>query len=236
MAFQKKCIERMKELTGEGRTILFVSHSMTSINQMCQKALVLSKGRVVAFDPVEDAIMKYKTGAAEANGGSSTPSEHKGLESLMSRGGTGEVRIRSWRLNAAPARSVPAIAIGGDLECEVDYQAADPDAVGALVDVAIGIDTVAGTRIYTGVSGWQGHQAPVEERGGRTTIAIRDLQLRPGTYLISLSLIHAGITCDSITHCDAFSIVGPGEAGGIGWQPEFGSVRFPTAYSTQASP
>ena len=48
-AFQKKCAERMKELTKEGRTVLFVSHSMATVNQMCQKALYLENGRVVAY-------------------------------------------------------------------------------------------------------------------------------------------------------------------------------------------
>ncbi len=50
--FQKKCEIRMKELTKEGRTVLFVSHSMATVNKMCQKALYLEKGRVVSFGPV----------------------------------------------------------------------------------------------------------------------------------------------------------------------------------------
>ncbi|MDW4588078.1 sugar ABC transporter ATP-binding protein, partial [Escherichia coli] len=59
-AFQKKCAARMKELTKEGRTVLFVSHSMSSVNQMCQKALYLENGRVVAFKSVEEATVEYQ--------------------------------------------------------------------------------------------------------------------------------------------------------------------------------
>ena len=230
MAFQRKCFERIRELTGEGRTILFVSHSMSSINQMCQKALVLNKGRVVTFAPVEEAIMRYEKCSDESAGDSSLPAHGRGIESPLSRGGSGEVRIRALRLKGAEDGSMPAIASGGTLECEIDYGPTQSDAVGALLDVGIAIDSVAGTRIYTYVSGWQGHHAPVEERGATTTITVRDLVLRPGTYFISLSLIHAGMTCDSITHCSTFRIVGAGEAGGIGWQTDFGSVRFPTSF------
>lgn len=234
MAFQKKCIERMRELTREGRTILFVSHNMTSINQMCQKALVLNRGHVVSFAPVEDAIIKYRTSAGELAGDSSAPLDQAHIEKLMVRGGTGEVRIRSWRLKGATGHSVPDVPVGGTLECEVEYEPAQSDAVGAALDVGFAIDTIAGTRVCTYVSGWQGHHSVVENLGGATKIAIRDLLLRPGTYLISLSLIHAGVTCESLTHCGAFNIVGPAETGGISWQADFGSVRFPISFSDGA--
>ncbi|MES2907219.1 MAG: ABC transporter ATP-binding protein [Pseudomonadota bacterium] len=59
-AFQKKCAERMKELTKEGRTVLFVSHSMATVKQMCQKALYLEKGRVVSYSSVEEATIEYQ--------------------------------------------------------------------------------------------------------------------------------------------------------------------------------
>ena len=66
-AFQRKCAIRMNELTKEGRTVLFVSHSMASVNQMCQKALYLEKGRVVAFKAVEEATVEYHRDVLEAN-------------------------------------------------------------------------------------------------------------------------------------------------------------------------
>ena len=70
-AFQKKCAARMKELTKEGRTVLFVSHSMSSVNQMCQKALYLEKGRVVAFKSVEEATVEYQRDVMESTEGRS---------------------------------------------------------------------------------------------------------------------------------------------------------------------
>jgi lipopolysaccharide transport system ATP-binding protein len=58
-AFQKKCEERVRELTGEGRTVLFVSHSMATVAQMCQKALYLDQGRVVSFGRVDAMTREY---------------------------------------------------------------------------------------------------------------------------------------------------------------------------------
>lgn len=58
-AFQKRCAERMKELTGDGKTVIFVSHSMAAVKTMCEKALYLKNGQVVSFSPVEDAAKEY---------------------------------------------------------------------------------------------------------------------------------------------------------------------------------
>lgn len=59
LAFQRKCVERIKELTQEGRTVLFVSHSTATINKMCHKALFLEQGRMVSFKPVQEATQEY---------------------------------------------------------------------------------------------------------------------------------------------------------------------------------
>lgn len=58
-AFQRRCAERMRELTSDGRTVLFVSHSMQAVRSMCEKALFLERGRVARFDSVESVTEKY---------------------------------------------------------------------------------------------------------------------------------------------------------------------------------
>lgn len=60
MAFQKKCIDKMKSIsTDEGRTILYVSHNMNTIRQLCDRCIVLDKGKVVYEGDVEEAISIY---------------------------------------------------------------------------------------------------------------------------------------------------------------------------------
>jgi len=58
--FQKKCLGKMEEVTQEqGRTILFVSHNMGAIRQLCQKTILLNKGEVVMFGNTQDVIDLY---------------------------------------------------------------------------------------------------------------------------------------------------------------------------------
>ena len=60
MAFQKKCLAKMSEVShSEGRTILYVSHNMSTIRQLCDKCIVLAKGKIVFEGDVEEAIAIY---------------------------------------------------------------------------------------------------------------------------------------------------------------------------------
>ena len=60
MAFQKKCIDKMREAAKqEGRTVLYVSHNMNTIRQLCDRCIVLDKGKIVFDGDVEEAISIY---------------------------------------------------------------------------------------------------------------------------------------------------------------------------------
>jgi lipopolysaccharide transport system ATP-binding protein len=58
-AFQKKCLGKMGEVSREGRTILFVSHNMTAVAALCQRAIVLSQGSMIFDGPTDEAISLY---------------------------------------------------------------------------------------------------------------------------------------------------------------------------------
>ena len=60
MAFQKKCLNKMRDAAKkEGRTVLYVSHNMNTIRQLCDRCIVLDQGRVVFEGDVEEAISVY---------------------------------------------------------------------------------------------------------------------------------------------------------------------------------
>lgn len=60
MAFQKKCLNKMSSISNEqDKTILYVSHNMETIRQLCTRVLVLNHGQVVFFGDVEEGINTY---------------------------------------------------------------------------------------------------------------------------------------------------------------------------------
>ncbi|MDH0156406.1 ABC transporter ATP-binding protein [Stutzerimonas stutzeri] len=57
--FQQKCMRRIKEFRAKGGSIIFVSHDLNAVKMICDRAIVLSEGRVVADAPPEDAVNLY---------------------------------------------------------------------------------------------------------------------------------------------------------------------------------
>jgi lipopolysaccharide transport system ATP-binding protein len=62
--FQKKCLGKMKDVAGEGRTVLFVSHNMTAMKNLCTKGILLKNGMAVKEGLIDDVI-DYYSGEAE---------------------------------------------------------------------------------------------------------------------------------------------------------------------------
>ena len=117
--FQKKCLGKMSEIGEEGRTILFVSHSMPAILRLCDRAILLDHGRTVTDGPTHEVVRRY-------------------LESDMGRSG-----VRTWGDPAvapgdavARLRSIRVLPIGGGqaeeveirqpIDIEVEYWLGDP--------------------------------------------------------------------------------------------------------------
>ncbi len=66
MKFQQKCLGKMDDVSkGEGRTILYVSHNMNTIRQLCTRCIVLSHGKIIFDGDVEEAIAIYMNEEAD---------------------------------------------------------------------------------------------------------------------------------------------------------------------------
>jgi len=66
--FQKKCLGKMGEVSkGDGRTVLFVSHNMAAVANLCSKGILLDKGSIVINDSVENVISKYNQASSLKN-------------------------------------------------------------------------------------------------------------------------------------------------------------------------
>jgi lipopolysaccharide transport system ATP-binding protein len=57
--FQEKCLKKMNEIGAQNRTVLFVSHNINSVLALCNKGVLLEKGEVKAFEPIEQCVSRY---------------------------------------------------------------------------------------------------------------------------------------------------------------------------------
>jgi lipopolysaccharide transport system ATP-binding protein len=71
--FQKKCLGKMKDVAGHGRTVLFVSHNMAAVRALCEKALLLIDGRLTRAGETAEVILAYADQQTDASGFSRPP-------------------------------------------------------------------------------------------------------------------------------------------------------------------
>ncbi len=65
--FQKKCLGKMKDVSAEGRTVLFVSHNMEAVQKLCSSGILLNKGELIAAGGIESIVRKYIENNAESS-------------------------------------------------------------------------------------------------------------------------------------------------------------------------
>jgi lipopolysaccharide transport system ATP-binding protein len=112
-AFQKKCLGRMEELGGTGRTVLFVSHSMPSVLRLCSRVILLDGGRLTADGNGSEVVEEYMgrgTGAAERE-----------WPDMWTAPGDDLVRLRSVRVLNEEGKPTPEIDIRDPVFVEVAY-------------------------------------------------------------------------------------------------------------------
>jgi lipopolysaccharide transport system ATP-binding protein len=91
--FQKKCLGKMSNVAGMGRTVLFVSHNMSAIQRLCPQTIWIDSGRLRQFGPSLDTIRSYLNRSGELSGAGEID-----LRDWQNRYGSGEARILSARL------------------------------------------------------------------------------------------------------------------------------------------
>ncbi len=112
--FQQKCLAKMDDVANQGRTVLFVSHNMAAIRNLCSRGICLDKGQVVADTDVNSAIETFmSTMAGDAQ---------TSLRNRTDRKGKGEVRFTQIRYETDNGRPIDYGTSGQPLIIAFDYE------------------------------------------------------------------------------------------------------------------
>lgn len=60
LSFQEKCIKKINQISNSGRTLIYVSHDIKNINNICDKGILLDSGKIVFQGPINEVVEKYK--------------------------------------------------------------------------------------------------------------------------------------------------------------------------------
>jgi len=197
IAFQHKCINRLKEIQQKGVSILFVSHSMGAIKSLCQEAVLLDGGRLIRSGSAEDVANYYHAMLAERearqsgvktrlvnNKGESSNQNRTGSGS--SRTGSGEVRIDEVFILDAEGNRLQAVEFSQEVVINVRLfaeQACQPQVAGVLIRDNFGIDLL-GTNTAI-----EGKELPELEKGQGCEVKFRlKLPLQKGSYSVTAAV------------------------------------------------
>jgi lipopolysaccharide transport system ATP-binding protein len=115
MQFQKKCLGKMKDVSGHGRTVLFVSHNLTTVNSLCDRCLLLDNGRVETIGDTETVTQAYYGSGHETGSGSD-------LNFSGNRPGDDTVKLVSAKLVDVNSKSIAYVKIDQEFGVEITLE------------------------------------------------------------------------------------------------------------------
>ncbi len=173
-AFQKKCIDKMREFRRQGKTMLIISHDLHTIQRISDRILFLDRGKMLGLGAPKTMIGEYEGLTRRRN-----------TEIYQREWGTGEVKITSVRFHDADGTERDTFQWGGDLCATVRYQAEKPIASPVF---GFSVSDSEGRIVHgsnTQVSGLVIDQIVSD---GAVTLHLRELPMAAGLYLFSFSV------------------------------------------------
>jgi lipopolysaccharide transport system ATP-binding protein len=179
-AFQKKCISAMQDLRGGGRTVLFVSHNMAAVENLCSRGIWITNGSIRLDGPTHEVIEAYMGSFASAD------SAFRELTAAEGRRGSGEIRFTRVEFLSTDRNLQTVTRCGKSLVIRLHYRANEPIERPAF---ALKIYTELGT-LVTDTGTWlHGLDIPLVPAGdGYLDLEIDSLNIMPGRYSLSLFL------------------------------------------------
>ncbi len=176
--FQRKCMSKMGDVAGQGRTVLFVSHNMGAVQTLCKRAVLLERGRVKQVGSSRDVVTEYlKAGDAAA---------HTPLSERHDRAGEGRFRFEELTLLDAGGRPRPYAVTGEDLYLRLRLSTPDDGPLPAPLEIGIAIREPQGLRITEVGSHFTGESPTTGAAAREVTCYVPRLPLLPSQYRLDL--------------------------------------------------
>jgi ABC-2 type transport system ATP-binding protein len=175
-AFQRKCLDKIREFQKDGRTIVIVSHALGQVMELCDRAILLDHGRVVIDGDPREAVNRMRD----------LLEEHRQSDLADRQVSAGDVRVLSATARADGPAPDGRLEPGGDLAIDIEIESTRP------IDdwmVAVQIDSTLGQVVYGTTTRRAGFElAPLDGRR-RVRLTLRDAAFGPGKYFVNVSIL-----------------------------------------------
>jgi lipopolysaccharide transport system ATP-binding protein len=175
--FQKRCLGKMSTVASEGRTVLFVSHNMAAVENLCRQAIVLDKGTVIHSGEAMKTIASYLK---------DMKSSHV-VFGEQKRAGSGLVRINDIKIQNYQGQPLGVVQSGQDITISLHYELA-PSYRNGTIHIGIGVSTQMGTKVFTHSTRLNGTSFKNVPRHGAFLFRIPHLPLPPSSYMLGCTV------------------------------------------------
>ena len=177
--FQRKCLGKMQDVSGQGRTVLFVSHNMEAVQKLCNKGVLLNKGSVISTGPMQEVVERYVNEASGRQKVFHFPEPPPGSDPLLGRALSGWIESNGEVLNEVPA--------GRGWRLNVQFRINTP--MDGFV-IGAGLVTAMGLPLRTVWS----RPTTVEQGLHSAVFDFSDIHFSTGLYRLVIGLSQAGVT------------------------------------------
>jgi lipopolysaccharide transport system ATP-binding protein len=177
-AFQKKCLGKMEDVAGEGRTVFFVSHNTQAVRQLCSRCVLLDHGRVIADGPTDSTLAAYNQRLRDMRVDAET-----GVNNPENRRGSGAIRFTSVSVEGLDGAERYTFAMGETVRFRLSCRVNAP-----MRGLAIVVALRSGMSREIVTSARHVVTTTLIPEGGTVTVAIDlpDVYIRPGEYPLYL--------------------------------------------------
>lgn len=207
--FQKKCIGKMGEVARGGRTVLFVSHNMPAVTNLCTRCILLDSGHVVQDGAVDAAIQGYLNSAEQ--------SANVLLRHRKDRKGNGVLRFTSYEILGPDGARIDRVHAGQPIVIALEYEAAHGASI-RNVHVSIGVHGQQDEALFHMGTDTTGGNFDQVRAAGVFHCHIPSVPLQPGKYPLNVFCSVNGVVADWVEH----AVVLEADEGDF-----FGSGRLP---------
>ncbi len=227
LAFQERCLGKMRDVAQGGRTVLFVSHNMSAISALCPEAIWLEDGKVAHRGPSSETIERYVAAMRAGDAGS--------IAGRDDRQGTGAVRVRHFGVEDLDGNPLDVVRTGDAVRFVLGYES---DGSEDLTDLKANVVLSAGgdRGLASFVSEVASPALGAAPPRGRLLCEVPELPLMPGLYDLRFSLLLGRELVDKVYQAGSL-VVSEGDFFGTGKLPAntsyFGPVVVRHSWSVE---
>jgi len=224
LAFQRKCMGKMGEVAGAGRTVILVSHNTSVIWSLCRQVVWLHEGKVHRHGPAGEVVQAYRETMR-------TSIQLQGDGSR--RRGDGRIRARAVYLSDEQGNQLDSVSCGSYCRLNLAYEMR-PGVAATWKDLEVNklVQSASGERLVPFCSWTQQQDFGSLPAKGLISCELPRFPICPGNYDLIVSVLLRGTLCDKL-ELPQFLIVSEGDYFGVGRlpNPAFGQIYADASWS-----